>query len=29
MVEMDASCGMFGRSPDFMNIFVTAFASGG
>ena len=24
---MDASCGMFGRSPDFMNIFVTAFAS--
>jgi hypothetical protein len=27
MVEMDASCGMFGRSPDFMNIFVTAFAS--
>ena len=26
-VWMDASCGMFGRSPDFMNIFVTAFAS--
>jgi 4-hydroxyphenylacetate 3-monooxygenase len=23
----DATCGMFGRSPDFMNIFVTAFAS--
>ena len=26
-VWMEASCGMFGRSPDFMNIFVTAFAS--
>ena len=26
-IWMDASCGMFGRSPDFMNIFVTAFAS--
>jgi 4-hydroxyphenylacetate 3-monooxygenase len=24
---MDATCGMFGRSPDFMNIFFTAFAS--
>jgi 4-hydroxyphenylacetate 3-monooxygenase len=23
----DATCGMFGRSPDYMNIFVTAFAS--
>ena len=23
----DASCGMFGRSPDYMNIFVTGFAS--
>ena len=23
---MDATCGMFGRSPDFMNIMVTAFA---
>jgi 4-hydroxyphenylacetate 3-monooxygenase len=26
-IWMDATCGMFGRSPDFMNIFVTAFAS--
>src|SRR5437764_4008439 len=26
-VWMDATCGMFGRSPDFMNITVTAFAS--
>jgi 4-hydroxyphenylacetate 3-monooxygenase len=26
-IWMDASCGMFGRSPDFMNIFFTAFAS--
>ena len=24
---MDATCGMFGRSPDFMNIHVTGFAS--
>jgi 4-hydroxyphenylacetate 3-monooxygenase len=24
---MDATCGMFGRSPDFMNIFFTALAS--
>jgi len=24
---MDAACRMFGRSPDFRNIFVTAFAS--
>ena len=24
---MDATCGMFGRSPDFMNIFFTGFAS--
>jgi len=23
----DATCGMFGRSPDYMNIFVTALAS--
>ena len=23
---MDATCGMFGRSPDFMNIMVTGFA---
>jgi len=23
----DATCGMFGRSPDYMNIFVSAFAS--
>jgi 4-hydroxyphenylacetate 3-monooxygenase len=23
----DATCGMFGRSPDYMNIFITAFAS--
>jgi 4-hydroxyphenylacetate 3-monooxygenase len=29
MVKMwaDATCGMFGRSPDYMNIFITAFAS--
>src|SRR5437870_9648630 len=26
-IWMDATCGMFGRSPDFMNIFITAFAS--
>src|SRR6267378_1037786 len=26
-IWMDATCGMVGRSPDFMNIFVTAFAS--
>jgi 4-hydroxyphenylacetate 3-monooxygenase len=26
-IWMDACCGMFGRSPDFMNIFVSAFAS--
>jgi 4-hydroxyphenylacetate 3-monooxygenase len=25
---MDASCGMLGRSPDFMNIFLTGLASG-
>jgi 4-hydroxyphenylacetate 3-monooxygenase len=25
-VWMDATCGMFGRSPDFMNIMVTGFA---
>lgn len=25
-VWMDSTCGMFGRSPDFMNIFTTAFA---
>ena len=24
---MDATCGMFGRSPDFMNVHVTAIAS--
>ena len=24
---MDATCGMFGRSPDFMNITLTGFAS--
>jgi 4-hydroxyphenylacetate 3-monooxygenase len=24
---MDRTCGMFGRSPDFMNIFVTGLAS--
>src|SRR4051812_15031176 len=24
---MDATCGMFGRSPDFMNINVTGYAS--
>jgi 4-hydroxyphenylacetate 3-monooxygenase len=24
---MDATCGMFGRSPDFMNIMLTGFAS--
>ena len=23
----DATCGMFGRSPDYMNIFITGFAS--
>jgi 4-hydroxyphenylacetate 3-monooxygenase len=26
-IWMDATCGMFGRSPDFMNIFFTSFAS--
>jgi 4-hydroxyphenylacetate 3-monooxygenase len=26
-IWMDATCGMFGRSPDFMNIMVTGFAS--
>ncbi|MGC2204147.1 MAG: 4-hydroxyphenylacetate 3-monooxygenase, oxygenase component [Stellaceae bacterium] len=26
-VWADATCGMFGRSPDYMNIFITAFAS--
>jgi 4-hydroxyphenylacetate 3-monooxygenase len=26
-VWMDATCGMFGRSPDFMNITLTGFAS--
>jgi 4-hydroxyphenylacetate 3-monooxygenase len=26
-IWMDATYGMFGRSPDFMNILVTAFAS--
>src|SRR5262249_13554013 len=26
-IWMDATCGMFGRSPDFMNIFFTGFAS--
>jgi len=26
-IWMDATCGMFGRSPDFMNIFFTALAS--
>jgi len=25
-VWMDATCGMFGRSPDFMNIMLTGFA---
>ncbi len=25
-IWMDATCGMFGRSPDFMNIFVTGLA---
>jgi 4-hydroxyphenylacetate 3-monooxygenase len=25
-IWMDATCGMFGRSPDFMNIMVTGFA---
>ena len=24
---MDATCGMFGRSPDFMNVMLTGFAS--
>ena len=24
---MDATCGMFGRSPDFMNIHLTSFAT--
>ncbi len=23
----EATCGMFGRSPDYMNIFITSFAS--
>ncbi len=26
-IWMDATCGMFGRSPDFMNIFFTGVAS--
>src|SRR5258708_3879565 len=26
-IWMDATCGMFGRSPEFMNIFFTGFAS--
>jgi 4-hydroxyphenylacetate 3-monooxygenase len=26
-IWMDATCGMFGRSPDFMNINMTGFAS--
>lgn len=26
-IWMDATCGFFGRSPDFMNIHVTGFAS--
>src|ERR1700738_1541198 len=26
-IWMDATCGMFGRSPDFMNILLTGFAS--
>src|SRR5207237_9812828 len=26
-VWADATCGMFGRSPDYMNIFVTGMAS--
>jgi 4-hydroxyphenylacetate 3-monooxygenase len=26
-IWMDATCGMFGRSPDFMNITMTGFAS--
>src|SRR5271165_4962279 len=26
-IWMDATCGMFGRSPDFMNIFVTGCAA--
>ena len=26
-IWMDATCGMFGRSPDFMNIMITGFAS--
>lgn len=26
-IWMDATCGMFGRSPDFMNINLTGFAS--
>jgi 4-hydroxyphenylacetate 3-monooxygenase len=25
-IWMDATCGMFGRSPDFMNIMITGFA---
>src|SRR5690348_14465497 len=25
-IWMDATCGMFGRSPDFMNIHLTGFA---
>jgi len=24
---MDATCGMLGRSPDFMNVFLTGLAS--
>jgi len=26
-VWMDATCGMFGRSPDFMNVMISGFAS--
>ncbi|HZS83142.1 MAG TPA: 4-hydroxyphenylacetate 3-monooxygenase, oxygenase component [Stellaceae bacterium] len=26
-IWMDATCGMFGRSPDYMNIMLTGFAS--
>src|ERR1700756_6032537 len=25
-IRADATCGMFDRSPDYMNIFITAFA---
>ena len=28
-IWMDSTCGMFGRSPDFLNVMLTGFAMGG